>query len=762
MNKLFKGLILALFIGVFAYQTAPALAYNPVLNISGGLITITGGQPNASVVLNYIPAGSSLETTITGTTDYSGYFNVQVGSIGGQVTATVGGLQVYQNGFIGGCTYNCGSPYGLSLSQSSVSVNTGQSVLVNAYVNNNFGNINNIYISSNSNSSVATASVSGNQITIFGRASGSTNISVCQNNNYSACATIYVTVSGNGCNYIGCSNGLSLSQTSLSLTAGQSNNITIYNNSGYLYGSGYYVYSNSNSNVASASVSGNNLLVSAGYTSGSTTIKVCQTNNNSICADLYVTVSGNNFNNLSLSQSTLTMSTGQTSVVTAYNFGSNLYVSNNTNSSVASVSISGANISIYANTSGSTNITVCSGSLSQCGTIYVTVNGNGGSLSFSQNNVYLTSGQSSNITVYGGGTYYISSNSNPNVVSTSLSGSTIYLNALSSGTSNLNVCQYGGYQCSILYVTVNGGSYGTISLSQTSVNLTQNQSTTVYIYGGGSYYISSNSNSSVASASLSGNQINIFAGSFGSSNISICQNNSNVACVTLFVNVSNNGSGNLSFGSQTLPALVIGQYYSYQIPVLGGTAPYSFALTGGGLPNGLTLSQSGLVYGTPVSSNVSSFSVRVTDNFGRVGNTTFGFGSTGGGVLGANTYNNGTLISENGTVYITYKNLKTPFANAAAFRGLGFDFNNVISVGANSLINSGYTVSSAYVQHPWGSWIKSGNTVYFVHQSGLIPVPNWDTFLNNGGPANGVVNANTWDFRLPMLSAMVYNDSRLQ
>jgi hypothetical protein len=130
--------------------------------------------------------------------------------------------------------------------------------------------------------------------------------------------------------------------------------------------------------------------------------------------------------------------------------------------------------------------------------------------------------------------------------------------------------------------------------------------------------------------------------------------------------------------------------------------------------------------------------------------------------LGSSTYRNGQLISENGTVYIVYKNTKTGFISAYVFNGLGYSFNQVVNVGYTGLLDSGYTVSSKDASHPWGAWIKSGHTVYFVHELGLIPVPSYDVFLNNNGQDNLVVSANSYDFVRPMLSPMVYNDSRLR
>jgi hypothetical protein len=133
-----------------------------------------------------------------------------------------------------------------------------------------------------------------------------------------------------------------------------------------------------------------------------------------------------------------------------------------------------------------------------------------------------------------------------------------------------------------------------------------------------------------------------------------------------------------------------------------------------------------------------------------------------GGVLGGTTYANGTLLSENGTIYTVYKNSKIGFTNWSAFVGLGYQLSNVTNTSFSNIPTSGIVVSHSQQAHPWGTWVKSGNTVYFVDQSGLIPITSYDIFLNNGGQDRLVVPMNSYDWQLPMLQVMVYNDVRLR
>jgi hypothetical protein len=809
MNTISKSLIFVLIVSFFIGFTSPALAYSPTMSVysSGNstTVSISGGQPNASVVINYTPSGSSLLTNITGMTDYSGNFTTMVSSANSsQINATVGGQQVYannngyNNGYNNGCTYNCGRSYGLSLSQSSLSLNAGQTASVTATYSA-YGYSNSIYISSNFNSGVASASVSGNQINVYGSTSGSTTISVCSNSSGSSCATLYVTVSGGSCGYYGCGSGsLSLSQTSVSLNVGQSSVVTAYNNnSGSLY-----ISSNSNSGVASASVSGNSISL-YGSAAGSATISICSSNVSS-CASLYVTVGGSsNYGSGSIyfSPSSLTLASGQSSTVSVYNNGNSYgsyYISSNSNSGVASASVSGSSLYVNALSAGSTSIIVCqSNYTSSCATLYATVTGVLGAntnLWFSPASPTMYIGQSLAVSInssayntsnyYNNTAYYISSNSNSNVVTANISGTVLNLYANQNGSGNISVCSSALGFCGTLYVTVGGGSSnnygGSLSLSQTSLSLSQGQSMIVSAYNVPSVYVSSNSNSGVVSVSASVNQVTFYGQSSGSSTIVLCGSSSG-QCASVYVSVNGYGynNGNIVLSQSTL-GLNVGQSATVNVSGNGG---YGYYISSNSNPGVVSASFNGSVITIYAISNGSS-TLQICQNsasscqslYVTVGgysyNSGYPYNNNGGGslqypggsssVLGVSTYLNGQLISEGSTVYIVYKNTQTAFSSASAFLGLGFKFSNVISVGNSGLASSGYTVTTSYAQHPWGSWIKSGSTVYFVHQSGLIPVPDWNTFLNNGGQAGFIVSANSYDFRLPMLSPMTSGDSRLQ
>ncbi len=66
--------------------------------------------------------------------------------------------------------------------------------------------------------------------------------------------------------------------------------------------------------------------------------------------------------------------------------------------------------------------------------------------------------------------------------------------------------------------------------------------------------------------------------------------------------------------SASLPAGLVGQFYSASVGATGGAAPYSFSATG--LPPGLSLSAAGNLTGTVAAPNTYNFTVKATDNGG--------------------------------------------------------------------------------------------------------------------------------------------------
>lgn len=126
----------------------------------------------------------------------------------------------------------------------------------------------------------------------------------------------------------------------------------------------------------------------------------------------------------------------------------------------------------------------------------------------------------------------------------------------------------------------------------------------------------------------------------------------------------------------------------------------------------------------------------------------------------------GTLVNERGTIYFISGHSKIPFTNWQAFVGLGYVLKNVVIGSLDNYVKSEtYFITSSNQDHPWGSWLLYNGTVFYAHESGLIGVPSYEIFLQNGGNLKYLVKANKQDIAVlnskAALPVMESNDSRI-
>jgi hypothetical protein len=331
--------------GVILSITPPDNASNGIY--TGGVMLTVYGPSNSSVLLYYYPANQQYPYTNSptfvanlGTTQSNGYFSVNLSNnsynipTGDQVYVVAGGDQSnavsWPNASSYPSTYPSTYPYNnntytypptvyptypvapvvptVPSETGSVSVGVGQSLTIYPQNGGSYS------ITSDSNSAVVSATSGGSGVTLYGNEVGSAVVSICPlyyAYNSSPCAAVTVIVTPN----------ISFSQSNVTLYGtGSSQTITLngaygsnyntygntsscgvypYNNGSYnnyynysgQYNCGqYYIASNSNPGVVSASVSGNSLYVSGvGY--GGSTITICQAAG-SPCGTVYVSVNG--------------------------------------------------------------------------------------------------------------------------------------------------------------------------------------------------------------------------------------------------------------------------------------------------------------------------------------------------------------------------------------------------------------------------------------------------------------------------------------
>lgn len=273
-------------------------------------------------------------------------------------------------------------------------------------------------------------------------------------------------------------------------------------------------------------------------------------------------------------------------------------------------------------------------------TVYVTVNGqqssnvvwpntfsSGSNVYLSQSSVTVSQGQSQTINIYGGtGSYSINSNSNSSVASVTVSGNLLQIYGSVPGTTTVNVCATNSTSnCASIVITVSGTYYGSGSLtvSQSSVYLSQGQSQTVTLYGGGNYYLTNNPNTNIATATITGNQLIIYGINPGSVSYSVCSGSGTYSCAAIYVNVTtyyyDNSTSyypnnyNSGFTTNAYPYYTYNSYGTYAYPTTYTTTytqptyvqpTYSYAAQAGTPVSGVFLSQvpaTGISFGLKVT-----------------------------------------------------------------------------------------------------------------------------------------------------------------
>jgi len=534
MKKFLTRFVFSLFAALFLVLS-PVYALTPSLSVSstgsGDSVRITvNGDANSTVILSYTKTGTGLQLSSLGTTDSTGYFSTTISSGTYSVVASSAVYVLVNGQQSSSVAWPQVSSLSLSLSQTGVVLSVGQSSTITAGSSS-------LYLSNNSNPSIANININGSSITITANSYGSTVVSVCSQGSTTNCGSIYVTVQNSGYS------ALTFSQTSVTIAAGQTVPVSISGGNG-----NYTVLNNSNPGIIQASINGSILNLSTLSSSGSSSITVCSSGQ-SYCGIVNVTIGSASYTTLTFNPSNPSVAIGQTTTVNiSGGASSTYYVSANSNPGYVQATMNGSTLSLYGISSGVSVVTICS-SVGNCSSLSITVNyvSSGGNITLSQSSLSLLTGQALSVTVSGGAAPYSLASYSTNIFSANISGNVVTITGVSSGTGSVAVCSAEG-GCINLSVTVNGSSSNnSIVLSQSSISLALSQSSSVYITGSGSYYVSSNSNPGIASVSINGNTINISATTIGSTNVYVCQTGGQ--CATLIVNVSTSGSSSSSASS---------------------------------------------------------------------------------------------------------------------------------------------------------------------------------------------------------------------
>ena len=111
-------------------------------------------------------------------------------------------------------------------------------------------------------------------------------------------------------------------------------------------------------------------------------------------------------------------------------------------------------------------------------------------------------------------------------------------------------------------------------------------------------------------------------------------------------------------------------------------------------------------------------------------------------------YIDGTLILDNGTIYVIEFGKKRPFASMIVFTGLGYKLSNVFKV-SSSGIPLGDGVFDATKRHVRGAIVLNNGTAYFMGTGERFAFPSAEIFLSWGLRFQDLVNANSADIAIP-------------
>lgn len=243
--------------------------------------------------------------------------------------------------------------------------------------------------------------------------------------------------------------------------------------------------------------------------------------------------------NFSLALDTVNVVPGKSMVIPVNSLGKGALTVSGAKSSVASVSVNGAQILVTGIASGTTSATVCLKGSSRCALLTITV-GSGTTTSFSLSNTSPVVPTDSSVTLVitgaSSGSFYVSDNSNPRAVQVNVSNNAVTLEGNRVGSANITLCKSSS-ACITFTATVidkDDVEDGPVFVPST-LSLSVGQTGKVSMGGIGGYSISGSSHSSVADVTLGGSALTIKGLDVGTRSVEVCDEDDN--CSTLSVTV---------------------------------------------------------------------------------------------------------------------------------------------------------------------------------------------------------------------------------
>ncbi len=299
-------------------------------------------------------------------------------------------------------------------------------------------------------------------------------------------------------------------------------------------------------------------------------------------------------NSLSLSQTNVSLTLGQNVTIFASNATNALVINGNTNPSVTSVSIKDNTFFINALSVGSSTITACTSS-EGCGSVNISVQPATNAVTFSQSPIYVTVGQSVTVTAYGPDSFYGLANSDQNVVTATLNGSSIVIKGLTVGRVALSLCAT-GWQCGVVNVnslssgspipnvtTVSAPVYSDQPLQLSSFSVSSNNVYGLFLGAGSTLNISFATNQSVTSMQvlIAGKKVAVNQGDNNTFHASLTLTGNEATPIPISLTFSNStgktGQGFFTIGGSNVTTAVGNVAQVTEQPVIETAGSFSFS-----------------------------------------------------------------------------------------------------------------------------------------------------------------------------------------
>ena len=489
------------------FTTAPAsvtviAGAAPIFAVGGGTGPYTATSSNANVATVSLSGGT---LTITSTT--AGSANIVIRDSAGASTAVAVTVQPLSNLAL------------FTTAPASVTVIAGAAPTYSV------GGGTGPYTATSSSTSVATASLSGNTLTIASVIAGNADIVV--RDSVGASTLVAVTVRP-------------ASNAALFTTAPASVTVAVGATPAYSIGGGTgpYTATSSNISVATVSVLGSTLQVN-GVFGGIANIVLRDSANASVT--LAVTVQpASNLPLFTTAPASITVVLSAAPIYTVGG-GASPYTATSSNTNVATASVLGNTLTVSGISGGSANIVVrdSAGALT---TVTVTVQSANILALFTTAPAAITvaSGTSPTYSVGGGTGPYIATSSNTNVATASVLSNTLTVTGISGGSANIVVRDSAGALTTVAVTVQVASNVALFTTAPAAITVASGTSPTYSVGGGTAPYIATSSNINVATASVLVNTLTVSGISGGSANIVVRDSAGALTTVAVTVQVASN------------------------------------------------------------------------------------------------------------------------------------------------------------------------------------------------------------------------------